>query len=62
MPGAFDYREVDTSLDPTSAGKYGVQVVPTMVVLDGSGNTVDTITGVPLKSRLRDSLEKAATQ
>jgi thioredoxin-like negative regulator of GroEL len=62
MGGKVEYREVDISTDQAAMFKYGVQSTPSVIVLDRSGRTLDFFVGVPDRSELESSLEKAASQ
>jgi len=56
--GKVDFREIDISTDFESAEMYGVQLTPTIVILDKDRTVVDTIVGLPEKAGLRTSLDK----
>lgn len=59
MEGAIAYVEVDASRDTSTARDYQVQVVPTIILLDPSGEIVDTFVGTPGKDELRTAMHKA---
>jgi thioredoxin-like negative regulator of GroEL len=56
------YREVNIAKDAATAGKYGVQVTPTVIVLDPEGVIVDEFVGVPRESELETALREATSQ
>lgn len=58
---AVAFREVDVYKDPDTAGRYGIQATPTVVVLDAAGNEVDTFVGVPEEDGLREAIDKAVS-
>lgn len=62
MADRADFEVVDLSKDFASGQKYGVQATPTFVILDESGNVVDTIVGSSSKSKLQSILDKAGAQ
>ncbi|NPV59487.1 MAG: thioredoxin family protein [Actinobacteria bacterium] len=60
MGDVIPYVEIDASRDTATAREYGIQAVPTIVVLDASGSIVKTFVGTPKKAELRSAMEKAA--
>ncbi len=59
MAGQVEFREVDISQDFATADKYGIQAVPTEVIIDKNGNVVDKFVGPRDKAVLQSSLEEA---
>ena len=60
MGDVIPYVEIDASKDTAKAREYRIQAVPTIVVLDPSGDIVKTFVGTPSKAELRAAVEKAA--
>ena len=59
MGDVIAYVDVDASREPEKARQYGIQAVPTIVVLDSSGDIVDIFVGTPPESTLQAALDKA---
>jgi thioredoxin-like negative regulator of GroEL len=53
------YVEVDASRDTATARQYQIQAVPTIILLDPSGEIVDTFVGTPGEGELRTAMQKA---
>ena len=62
MGGSLDFREIDISNDPATMVKYGVQTTPTIVVVDRTGKTTNTLVGVPGRTQLKSALEKVTSE
>lgn len=60
MGAGIEYGEIDVSVDAAAMREYGVQVVPSVAVLDGSGTLVEFFGGVPRREPLKRAMEKAA--
>lgn len=45
MAGKIEFEVLDTDKEPEKSARYGAQVVPTLLILDGDGKVVHTITG-----------------
>ena len=58
MSGKVAFREIYAEDDFDTFRKYGVQTTPTIVILDGAGNSVGIASGVPDKDALKSELEK----
>lgn len=51
-----EYREVDISVDAAARAEYGVQVTPSVAVLDSSGRLDRFFVGVPRREQLEEAL------
>ena len=56
------YVEVDASRDTAMARQYQIQAVPTIILLDPSGEIVDTFVGTPGEDELRAAMHVALLQ
>jgi len=59
MEGAIAYVEIDASRDTATARDYQVQAVPTIILLNSSGNIVETFVGTPGEDELRTAMHEA---
>ena len=59
LADAFDLKIIDISEDFATASQYGVQSVPTTVVLDRSSRVMRTFVGQPNASELKAAVETA---
>lgn len=57
----IEYREVDISVDAAARVRYGIQAVPSVAVLDGSGAVVRFFTGVPGRAPLEEALRDVSS-
>jgi thioredoxin-like negative regulator of GroEL len=62
MGDAIAYVEVDTSRDTTTARQYQIQAVPTIIILDSSGEIVDTFVGTPSEKELQAAMDEAVAR
>lgn len=60
MDDGFEYQEIDISQDQASMVKFGIQSVPSIVILNGSGEQAGFLAGVPEKAELEYAIEAAS--
>jgi len=60
--GGIDVKEIDVSKDFTTADKYDIQSTPTTIVLDRSGQIVQSFVGLPSQSNLMAAMETAKSR
>ena len=58
MSGKVTFRVIHGENDFDTFRKYKVQATPTIVILDGSGNVVQTLVGGTDKNTIKSELEK----
>lgn len=59
MEEVITFREIDVSRDSSAIREYGIQVTPTVIILDAAGREVETFEGVPEESELRRAIDEA---
>ena len=61
LPDHIDYREVDAEKSPQEAMRYAVRGLPTIIVTDGDGIPVQTMTGYMSVSALDQFIRDAVS-
>jgi len=54
LSGQINYQKIDVDNNQELSIKYGVRNIPTLVLVDGSGNELNRSTGVMQKQQIID--------
>lgn len=59
LPDGVKIREVDVAKEPEVGTRYAVRSFPTMIVLDGNDQTLDTHVGLASQAKVRELIAAA---